>query len=103
VIKDWEAMEKVIQHTLCNEMQGGNLYSTLFTERVFTPTAQRDKLSELMFERFDAPGLNFAMSEVLAVWAGGRNTALVVDVGASQFLLVFKRTPEVVLIRYYIR
>jgi actin-related protein len=36
-----------------------------------------------MFERFDAPGLNFAMSEVLAVWAGGRNTALVVDVGTS--------------------
>jgi actin-related protein len=83
VINNWEVIEKILHHIFATELYGGSTFPTLLTERVFTPTAQRDKLSELMFERFDAPGLNFAMSEVLAVWAGGRNTALVVDVGTS--------------------
>lgn len=81
VINKWEAIEKILHHIFATELYGGSTFPTLLTERVFTPTAQRDKLSELMFERFEVPALNFAMSEVLAVWAGGRNTALVVDVG----------------------
>lgn len=85
VINNWEAIEKILHHIFATELYGGSTFPTLLTERVFTPTAQRDKLSELMFERFEVPALNFAMSEVLAVWAGGRNTALVVDVGTSKF------------------
>ncbi len=88
IVNDWVAMGGVIHHTLYNEMQAGDLYPTLFTERPFTPISQRERFCALMFERYDTPAVSFALPEVLAAWASGRNTALVVDIGKhEQFCL----------------
>eukprot|EP00029_Vermamoeba_vermiformis_P001054 TRINITY_DN11225_c0_g1_i1.p1 TRINITY_DN11225_c0_g1~~TRINITY_DN11225_c0_g1_i1.p1 ORF type:complete len:183 (+),score=9.84 TRINITY_DN11225_c0_g1_i1:513-1061(+) len=74
-------MQAVVHHALYNEMQAGDMYSTLFTERPFTPTSQRDQFCKMMFETYSLPAISFALPEMLASWAGGRTTALVVDIG----------------------
>ena len=44
---------------------------------------QRSKMMELLFEKFDAPAVFIAPSPMLAAFAHGRQTGLVVDVGGS--------------------
>lgn len=44
---------------------------------------QRSKMMELFFEKFDAPAVFIAPSPMLAAFAHGRQTALVVDVGGG--------------------
>jgi len=44
---------------------------------------QRSKMMELLFEKFDAPAVFVAPSPMLAAFAHGRQTGLVVDVGGA--------------------
>lgn len=56
----------------------------LVSEPAANPKEQRAKLAELLFEKLQAPALFLARAPVLAAFAAGRPTALVVDVGAGK-------------------
>lgn len=53
----------------------------LVTENPLTPRANREQLAELFFEAFQVPSLYIASPPVLALYASGRTTGLVLDVG----------------------
>ena len=51
----------------------------LLAEASFNTPAAREKLAELMFEKFQAPALFLSKSAVLSAFAAGRGTALVLE------------------------
>lgn len=60
-------------------------YSILVSEDINLPLTdqleQRSKMAEILFEKFNIPNLFFLKTPVLACFASGRSTALVVDSG----------------------
>ena len=46
--------------------------------------AKREKLTELMFEKYNIPAFFLCKSAVLTAFANGRSTGLVIDSGATQ-------------------
>lgn len=57
----------------------------LLTEAPYNPNARRDreKTAEIMFEQFGVPSLYIANRAVLALYAAGKKTGVVVDSGAG--------------------
>ena len=53
----------------------------LLTEAPLNPCHNRDKVAEIFFENFRAPALFFAPPAVLSLYASGRTTGVVLDVG----------------------
>lgn len=64
------------------------LLPTLFLPGFFFPQwnvrAKREKLTELMFEKYNIPAFFLCKSAVLTAFANGRSTGLVIDSGATQ-------------------
>jgi centractin len=53
----------------------------LLTESPLNPKSNRDLMAQLFFETFAAPALFFAPPAVLSLYASGRTTGVVLDVG----------------------
>lgn len=60
---------------------GHGEHPILVTENALVPRANRDRLAEFFFESVQAPSLCVAVPAVLALYASGRTTGLVMDVG----------------------
>jgi centractin len=56
-------------------------HPVLLTEAPLNPHQNRDKVAEIFFETFRAPALFFAPPAVLNLYASGRTTGVVLDVG----------------------
>ncbi|MFX1521258.1 MAG: actin, cytoplasmic 2 [Promethearchaeota archaeon] len=82
VINDWEAMEKIWHYTFYNDMRvNPNEHPVLLTEAPLNPRANREKMTEVMFETFNVPAMYVSMQAVLSLYASGRTTGIVVDSG----------------------
>ncbi|KAG1447198.1 hypothetical protein G6F56_009336 [Rhizopus delemar] len=84
LIHDWDAVE-----TLWNASFNDHLHiqpsehPLLCTEPAWNPQENREKLTELAFEKFDFPAFYLAKSAVMTAFSVGRATALVLDSGSS--------------------
>lgn len=58
-------------------------HPVLFSEASWNVRSNREKLTELMFEKYNVPAFFLVKNAVLAAFANGRATALVVDSGAT--------------------
>ena len=56
-------------------------HPVLLTEPPHNPTSHREQLAEIFFETFRAPALFVAPPAVLSLYASGRTTGVVLDVG----------------------
>lgn len=56
-------------------------HPVLMTEAPLNPRQNRDKIAEIFFETFRAPALFLAPPAVLSLYASGRTTGVVLDVG----------------------
>ncbi len=82
IIKDWDDMEKVWNHTIYQEMKTTpEEQAILLTEPPLNPKENREKITQIMFECFHVPCLYIGIQAVLALYASGRTTGLVVDSG----------------------
>jgi len=61
-----------------------SLHPILMSESSLNETQRREKLTEIMFEKYNVPAFFLAKSAVLAAFSLGRSTGLVLDSGASQ-------------------
>ncbi|KAE9411777.1 hypothetical protein Angca_006296, partial [Angiostrongylus cantonensis] len=82
IVKNWEDMEKVWQHVFANELRvSASQHPVLLTEQPLNPKADRERMTELMFETFHTPAMYAAVQAVLSLFASGRTTGIVVDSG----------------------
>lgn len=82
IIKDWESMEALWEHTFGKEL-GINPkdHKILLTEPPMNPKKNREKMAEVMFEKFGFQGVNVSIQAVLTLYAQGLTTGVVVDSG----------------------
>ncbi len=83
-VTDWNAMEKIWSHAFVNRLGvAPEDRPVLLTEAPFTPKADREKMTETMFETFNVPSLMIAGAHQMALSAGGRTTGIVLDCGGG--------------------
>lgn len=84
MIEDWDLFEKVLDYTYNKVIHSESEYHpVLMSEAPWNMRHKREKLMELMFEKYNVPAFFLAKNAVLAAFANGRSTAIVVDSGAT--------------------
>ncbi|XP_046483623.1 actin-like protein 6B isoform X1 [Neodiprion pinetum] len=84
MIEDWDMFEKLAEYTYKNRLHAvAEHHPILMTECPWNTRFKREKLLELMFEKFNVPAMYICKNAVLAAYANGRSTAMVVDSGAT--------------------
>jgi len=83
IVESWEDMEKVWHHTFYNELRvdPAEAVGVLLTEAPRNPKQNREKMTSIMFETFQAKNVYVALQAVMSLYAAGRTTGLVCDAG----------------------
>ena len=82
IIVSWADMEKIWHHTFYHELRiQPDQHCVLQTECVLNQKANREKMTQIMFETFKVPAFYSAYGSTLALYASGRVTGIVLDSG----------------------
>ncbi|MFX1252440.1 MAG: actin, cytoplasmic 2 [Promethearchaeota archaeon] len=85
VIEDWEAMEKVWHYTFFKDLRLDSAdHPVLLSERSGNPAPNRERAAEILFETFNIPALYISNQGTLSLYASGRTTGLIVDIGEGK-------------------
>jgi len=84
MIEDWDVFEKVLDYTYnkCIKSES-ELHPILMSEAPWNVRPKREKLTEIMFEKYNIPAFYLVKNAVLAAFANGRSTGIVVDSGST--------------------
>jgi len=84
MINDWDVFEQVLDYCYNKIIQSeSELHPVLFSEAAWNKKDRRETLCELLFEKYHVPAFFLVKSPVLAAFANGRSTGLVIDSGLT--------------------
>lgn len=81
-ISDWEMYTDLVSHIFDDLLRTPPTeHSILFSEQPLTPKINREKLCQIMFEKFEVPAIQIVKKPALSLFSQGKTSGLVVDVG----------------------
>uniref|UniRef100_A0A8D0H668 Actin-related protein T2 n=1 Tax=Sphenodon punctatus TaxID=8508 RepID=A0A8D0H668_SPHPU len=82
IVTSWDDMEKIWKHIYDHNL-GMKVYErpVLMSEPPLNPAENREKLTQLMFEKFKVPAFYLSVQAILSLYASARITGIVVDSG----------------------
>jgi actin beta/gamma 1 len=82
IVTNWDDMRHVLHHVFSDQLKvNPEQHPVLISEAPMNPKANREIMTQIMFETFWVPGLYVANQAVLSLYASGRITGIVVDSG----------------------
>ncbi|KAH8290248.1 hypothetical protein KR054_001445 [Drosophila jambulina] len=82
VVTNWDDMEKIWEHTFNDVLRiAPDEHPVMLTEAPLNPKGNREKMTQIMFERFNVPAMYVAIQAVLSLYASGRTTGIILDSG----------------------
>eukprot|EP00794_Sanderia_malayensis_P016704 gene16704-18398_t len=84
LVEDWDLFEQLLTHSYEKHIRSNSeLHPVLMTEAPWNVKAKREKLTELMFEKYNVPAFFLCKNAVLSAFANGRSSGLVIDSGST--------------------
>jgi len=89
ICTNWDDAEKIFHHTFYNELRSApEEHPLLVSISPMCPKANKEKLTQIMFETFNVPALYLADQGVLTLYASGRTTGVAVLFGEGCTMVV---------------
>jgi len=82
VVKDWGDMEKVWHYTFYDALRvNPEEHAVVVSEAPMNPKKNRERMVEMLFEKFSVPASYIVIQAVMSLYSYGRTTGAVVDSG----------------------
>jgi len=81
IVTDWGDMEFIWQQAFSELRVKPEEHPVLLTEAPLNPRKNREKATEIFFETFNVPALFFSLQAILSLYASGRTSGVVLDIG----------------------
>ncbi|CAH1785345.1 unnamed protein product [Owenia fusiformis] len=84
MVENWDLFEQMLDYVYKRHLRSeSNMHPVLMSEPAWNSKGKREKLTELMFEKYNVPAFFLCKNAVLSAFANGRSTGLVLDSGAT--------------------
>ena len=78
---EWNDLELILEHTFSELRTDPKDVNVYMAEQVLMPKISREKVAEVMFEKFGVPGFYLQTTGVLSLVAAGRTSGIAVESG----------------------
>lgn len=83
-MNEWDGYEELLNFGLATRLMiDPKHHPVLIAEPTFNPSSLRQKITEIMFEKFDVPAFFLSKNAVLTAFASGRSSGLILDSGGG--------------------
>lgn len=91
IVQCWDDFELILDYTIETELKiSPKSYGQTFimTEKMLNPEHNREKLAQIMFEKYEIPGLSILPAHWLSLMSCSQVTGLVIDIGEDVTFIV---------------